>query len=235
MALLKSASKKLEAALAVVLSQNFFDSDPIGTVTAAPATDLLTVSVAHGLTAGIRVGFATAGTLPAGIVANTSYYVKQVPTGSNTTLKVSALLGGSVLDITSAGVGTHSIYRGATLYEGQSSGQLDAPEHVVIAAEPEGGGLYDKGMYDVNLALVVRTLAKQQTGQIAASEARHNDRVENLCYLLRRANNAVIKAAIEAVEPTLLVTGYWPLPRQDEGSEDAFGTVLPFAFHVCNA
>jgi len=53
------------------------------------------------------VEFTTTGTLPAPLVPGTTYYVRDVSGG---TFKLSATSGGAVLDITSAGVGVHTVF-----------------------------------------------------------------------------------------------------------------------------
>ena len=110
---------------------------PAFTFTAA-TNDVITAS-AHGLVDGTRVRFTTSGTLPAGLSLATDYYVRDAASG---TFKVSATLGGSAVDITDTGSGTHTCTAGwASFYskEGVSvefSLQL-APE------ETDLKGLYD--------------------------------------------------------------------------------------------
>ena len=68
------------------------------------------------LSAGTDDGFAdedivyieTDGTLPTGLSADTPYYVRDV---TATTLKLAATNGGTALDITGAGTGTHTLYQ----------------------------------------------------------------------------------------------------------------------------
>lgn len=75
-------------------------------VTVVAGTDLFT-STAHGLVAGTPVVFTTTGTLPAGVSLNTTYYVIASGLTAND-FKVSATLGGSTIDVTDTGTGTHS-------------------------------------------------------------------------------------------------------------------------------
>lgn len=75
------------------------------TVTANASTDLLTATD-HGLAVGSRVQFTTTGTLPAGLSTSTDYYVID-RTGD--TFQVSATLGGSTVNITDTGSGTHTV------------------------------------------------------------------------------------------------------------------------------
>lgn len=81
----------------------------IDTFTAA-TSDLLTVASAHGLIAGDRVRVSSTTTLPAGLSAATNYFV--IASGlTATALKLSATSGGSAVDITDTGTGTHTISR----------------------------------------------------------------------------------------------------------------------------
>lgn len=79
--------------------------------TATAGTDLITTASAHGYTTGTVVRVATsAADLPAGLSAATNYYVIRV---SDTTFKVGSslanALAGTVVDITDAGTGTHTV------------------------------------------------------------------------------------------------------------------------------
>lgn len=74
--------------------------------TASAATDTLTVSN-RGLTNGDRVRLSNSGgALPAGLSADTDYYIVNA---SGATCKLSTTSGGSAVDITDAGTGTHFI------------------------------------------------------------------------------------------------------------------------------
>ncbi len=77
------------------------------TFTADDATDVITAT-GHGLSDGHAVVVKSGGTLPAGLTANTRYYVRDSTTN---TLKLAATSGGAAIDITSAGSGTHTLYR----------------------------------------------------------------------------------------------------------------------------
>ena len=99
---------------ALELSEAFraaFDADPtfaIGIVTAA-TTDLIS-RTAHTLGAGDRVRFTTTTTLPAGLSLLTDYYVLASGLTAND-FKVSTTNGGSAVDITDTGTGTHTVSR----------------------------------------------------------------------------------------------------------------------------
>lgn len=82
------------------------------TVTAA-TTDIIT-GTAHGYKDGDKVQFTTTGTLPAGLSLTTDYYVIKIDAN---TFKVSANLGGPVVDITDTGSGTHTAnLKGRTVF-----------------------------------------------------------------------------------------------------------------------
>lgn len=74
------------------------------TVTAANDTIDIT---SHSFTNGQQVTLSSTGTLPAGLSANTVYYVVESTTN---TFKLSLTSGGSAIDITDTGSGTHSIH-----------------------------------------------------------------------------------------------------------------------------
>lgn len=76
-----------------------------GTFTFTAASNVVTAT-GHGLAVGTRITVATSGTLPTGLVASTSYYVRQVLTADTFTL--SATPYGAVFAITGAGTGTHT-------------------------------------------------------------------------------------------------------------------------------
>lgn len=74
------------------------------TFTADAGTDEFTSS-AHGLSNGQRVLLTTSGTLPGGVTTLTQYYVVNSATN---TFKVAATSGGTAINITSTGSGTHT-------------------------------------------------------------------------------------------------------------------------------
>lgn len=76
--------------------------------TADAATDVLTRAT-HGLSNGQTVYVYSTTTLPGGLSANTPYYVLSATTN---TFKLSATRGGTAIDITSAGTGTHYLESG---------------------------------------------------------------------------------------------------------------------------
>lgn len=95
----------------------------ISTVTVNTGTDVLTTGGAHSLSVGDRVRFTNSGGgLPSPLVAGTDYYVLSVPT--TTTLTISATSGGSIIDLTTAGTGTHTIHGTVDVDQFESSYQI---------------------------------------------------------------------------------------------------------------
>jgi hypothetical protein len=78
------------------------------TVTISNATPSVITYTAHGLTANTPVVFTTTGSLPSGLVAGTTYYVAGLGTITDNTFNVSATPGGSLINTTTAGSGTHT-------------------------------------------------------------------------------------------------------------------------------
>lgn len=79
------------------------------TFTVDTGTDLLTCT-AHGYGGGTRLNVSSTGTLPAPLVVATNYYVIESGFTANT-FKIALTAGGAAIDITSAGSGTHSVFR----------------------------------------------------------------------------------------------------------------------------
>jgi len=71
----------------------------------AATTDVLTTATAHGLILNQRIKLSSTTTLPAPLLANTDYYVRDV---TELTFKLSLTKNGAAIDITSTGTGTHS-------------------------------------------------------------------------------------------------------------------------------
>lgn len=92
------------------LTMNIVDSDGAAitstsaTFTADAGTNVIT-SGNHGLTDGKLIYMTTTGTLPGGLSTNTNYFIISSTTN---TFKVSTISGGSEVDITSTGTGTHT-------------------------------------------------------------------------------------------------------------------------------
>lgn len=106
-----------------------------GTATVDAGTDVFT-STAHGLNDDEAIVWTTTDTLPAGLSANTPYFVRDSTTN---TFKVSATKGGSAVDITDTGTGTHSWQaswgkvRRITLHDASTSGNFLGSCHPALA------------------------------------------------------------------------------------------------------
>lgn len=88
----------------VTIGVNQADSQ---TITSVSTTAETITKSAHGLNNNDVIGFTTTGTLPSPLAINTSYYVVNKTTN---TFQVSTSLGGSAVDLTTTGTGTHSFY-----------------------------------------------------------------------------------------------------------------------------
>jgi hypothetical protein len=88
------------------IEQNDEVAPASATVTISIATPGVVTDTAHGLAANTPVKFTTTGALPTGLVAGTTYYVKEVLTAD--TYSVSATAGGSAITTSSTQSGTHT-------------------------------------------------------------------------------------------------------------------------------
>ena len=75
------------------------------TCTISNASPAVVTSVAHGLRSGMRVQFTTTGALPTGLSTSTTYYVQKIDAD---TFNVATSVGGTPVDTSSAGSGTHT-------------------------------------------------------------------------------------------------------------------------------
>lgn len=93
-------------ALALV-ARDYYGRNTGAAFTADAGTDVCTAT-SHGLTDGDMLFVAnTGGALPTGLSANTPYYVRDATTN---TFKLATSFGGSAIDITGAGTGTHTFH-----------------------------------------------------------------------------------------------------------------------------
>ena len=81
------------------------------TVTITNASPGVVSWTAHGLSAGTQVIFSTTGALPTGLTAGTTYYVISAGLAADS-FRVSTTLGGSAVNTSSVGSGTHTCYAG---------------------------------------------------------------------------------------------------------------------------
>lgn len=100
------------------------------TVTISNASPGVVTWNAHGLAENAAVVFTTTGALPTGLTAGTTYYVKTVLTAN--TFTVSATRGGTVIDTSSVGSGTHTITT-------EPSGTENMFVGLVMSAQRAGG------------------------------------------------------------------------------------------------
>lgn len=84
------------------------DCAPESTVTITVGTPGVVSWTGHGLQAGQPVVFSTTGTLPTGLTAGTVYYVSATGLTADA-FSVSATAGGTAIDTTGAGTGTHTV------------------------------------------------------------------------------------------------------------------------------
>lgn len=81
-------------------------AETLKTFTVDSGTNVFT-STAHGFYEEMRVNVSSTGTLPAPLAAATNYYIRDIAAN---TFKLSATQGGTAIDITSTGSGTHSAF-----------------------------------------------------------------------------------------------------------------------------
>ena len=115
----------------------------LGTVTANASTDKLTLN-GHGMVNGTRVRFSTtASDLPGGLAVDTNYYVINTETNA---FKVSTTSGGSAVNITDTGTGTHTVKMMDRRYVEYMDKFYDSSETNADAAHfLDGGAIYSGG------------------------------------------------------------------------------------------
>jgi len=114
----------------------------------------------HGLVVGDLVYFTTTTTLPAGLTANTAYYVIATNYGVNQ-FSVSTTYGGAINGITNAGTGTHTVHPGsnaiaATIAVDDQIDNTDHPVYLVNATSTTLAATISK--YNLRAALTVGAL-----------------------------------------------------------------------------
>jgi len=85
----------------------------LGTTTFTVATPCVATKASHGLSAGDIVYFTSTGTLPTGITSTQAYYVLATGLTAND-FQFSLTAGGTAINTTGAGSGTHTMFRGYT-------------------------------------------------------------------------------------------------------------------------
>lgn len=91
-----------------VLWGNGKDEDATGQTFTADATSNVITCTGHGFSDGYLVHVTTSGTLPAPLVAGTTYWVRD---SDATTFKLAATRDGAAIDLTTAGTGTQKVHK----------------------------------------------------------------------------------------------------------------------------
>lgn len=106
-------------------------AEPVtATVTISNASPGVVTMVGHGLPANTAIVLATTGALPTGLTAGTTYYIKTVLSADTFTL--SATPGGTAINTSSAGSGTHTLTT-------EPTGTVEYFVGLVMAAPKAGG------------------------------------------------------------------------------------------------
>jgi hypothetical protein len=134
------------------------------TVTITNASPGVVSWTAHGLSAGTRVIFSTTGALPTGLTAGTTYYVISAGLAADS-FRVSTSLGGTAVNTSSAGSGTHTCY----------AGYYQRPIRVAGRAEWSSGltsaGAYNASPTTIQLYGPGVALPGQMVQRVASSDA----------------------------------------------------------------
>lgn len=105
----------------------------VATVTISNASPGVVTLASHGLAVNDPVIFYTTGALPTGLTAGTKYYVKTVLTAN--TFTVSATAGGTVINTSSAGSGTHTMPWLYTAVSSDAQWQFEQFGNLVFATQ----------------------------------------------------------------------------------------------------
>ncbi|WP_116654425.1 hypothetical protein [Pelagibacterium sediminicola] len=119
------------------------DCEETATVTISNAEPAVVSWTAHGLPNGTPVVFTTSGSLPTGLTPGTTYYVVNADTD---TFEVAATPGGSPIDTSGAGSGTHTatavpvgetdLFAGFALFGVKSGGDASASRLITMPVQP---------------------------------------------------------------------------------------------------
>lgn len=130
-------------------NRTYYVGFDLGTCTITNASPGVVALVSHGLSANDPVIFSTTGTLPAPLIAGAVYYVKTVLTADTFTVSLTA--GGTVINTTSAGSGTHRARTGKDTQDGLTSSRTGAV--LTINKAIELACAIDLGPYAVTIQL----------------------------------------------------------------------------------
>ena len=117
-------------------------------VSISVASPTVITDTAHGLPEGAAIRFSTTGTLPTGISANTTYYVKNVATDS---YNIASTRGGTAINVTAGGAGIHTrtTYLAAITAAGFPGGvSIDFLDGYLIVNRPDSQSYFISGLYD---------------------------------------------------------------------------------------
>lgn len=105
-------------------NRTYYVGFDLGTCAISQASPAVVTITNHGLTTSDPVIFSTTGTLPAPLIAGAVYYVVSVLTSNTFTVALTA--GGTAINTTSAGVGTHRARTGKDTNDGLTSSRTGA-------------------------------------------------------------------------------------------------------------
>lgn len=138
---LSAASTASNAASGEVASSNGYSRQSLGRVFTAATDDTITCN-GHGLADTTPVRVLSTGTLPTGLSANTTYYVRDSTTN---TFKLAATSGGTAIDITATGSGTH-LLRMDSVFDTGSDNRAEAI-YDVQSFSASGGDISYQGWF----------------------------------------------------------------------------------------
>lgn len=169
----------------VAMGWTYVDGTVSNPALSIPYTDIHVVNntftkVGHTLVNGTPVQVTTTTTFPAGIAINTLYYVVEV---SGDTFKLSATYGGTAINITAQGVGSHSVVEAFRIYssDGEAADQITSYQ---VISQLVTNGLAGKSCYKYDIA--TRTYSGLNSVSLALTTA------ETGCYLWIHGNKNMV-------------------------------------------
>lgn len=129
-------------------ARTYYVGFDVGTVTMTIASPAVVTKTAHGLENDDPVIFRTTGALPTGIVAGTTYFVKNKTAN---TFEISATVGGASINTSGTQSGTHSAQTGNNDNDGLSTGRAGA--FLTIQTAIDVVATLDSSIYDITIQL----------------------------------------------------------------------------------
>lgn len=129
-------------------------------------TETITIT-SHGFVNGNKVRFISSGTLPGGLSANIDYFI--INTTVNT-FQISATLGGSAINLTSGGTGTHTVFRFHNLVAGDYVSIIGSNSDPVIDGTYEVQTVINGYSYTINVSNAVTTAGTTGTTKFNYSQ-----------------------------------------------------------------